>query len=426
MSLRAKLAITLALTVLPVTLGTYVLGSRLRRMQEAERLEQTLVEQGEGLQPLCELASSGHRRGRRALRRRRRVRFYDANYESSFGRPAALDPELVAQLEVGDRARVLGDEHFRLAARIGEGPCSIVALDRRAPPRIRPLFALLPGLLAAAIALFSAGPVVRRIRRIRRALESEGELVKAGGGSKDELDELAAAIAADRQTLKDQLETIAARERTLGEYVASTMHDVMIPLTVLQGHLSRLAKGDERPELRSALEESHYIASLLQNLSAAARLEGAIELSDVPVDLSAIGARVVERHRPIARARGLELNVAVAPGLSRAGDPTLLEQAMSNLLHNAVRYAEGRVAVILEETSAGFRFEVIDDGPGVPEEQRARLGERRFRSDEARKRAPTGQGLGLSIAADVAQRHGLSLRFDEGPDGQGLRAGLYS
>ncbi|MEM7607995.1 MAG: hypothetical protein AAF411_21795 [Myxococcota bacterium] len=60
MSLRAKLALTLALTVLPVTLGTYVLGSHLRRMQEAERLEQTLVEQGEGLQPLCELASSGH------------------------------------------------------------------------------------------------------------------------------------------------------------------------------------------------------------------------------------------------------------------------------------------------------------------------------------------------------------------------------
>jgi signal transduction histidine kinase len=70
------------------------------------------------------------------------------------------------------------------------------------------------------------------------------------------------------------------------------------------------------------------------------------------------------------------------------------------------------VAVVLDEDgSSGFRLRVSDDGPGVPPDQMARLGERRFRTDEARGRHPEGLGLGLSIVRGVAERHGFALGF---------------
>jgi two-component system sensor histidine kinase BaeS len=93
---------------------------------------------------------------------------------------------------------------------------------------------------------------------------------------------------------------------------------------------------------------------------------------------------------------------------------TLVEQAVGNVVHNAIRHnrAGGRVAVVLDEDGAdGFRVRVADDGPGVPQAELDRLGERRFRTAEARQRHPEGLGLGLSIARDVADRHGFQLAF---------------
>jgi signal transduction histidine kinase len=106
-------------------------------------------------------------------------------------------------------------------------------------------------------------------------------------------------------------------------------------------------------------------------------------------------------------------------GVTVRGDVTLLEQAVSNLVHNAVRYAEpgGHVAVVLERAHAGrFELRVLDDGPGVPEVLLARLGERGFRTDEARTRQPQGTGLGLHIVRDVAARLGLTLQFARGDE----------
>jgi signal transduction histidine kinase len=88
------------------------------------------------------------------------------------------------------------------------------------------------------------------------------------------------------------------------------------------------------------------------------------------------------------------------------------------VVHNAIRHNRrgGHVAVVLDEDGpGGFVLRVADDGPGVPAEQLPRLGERRFRTVEARQRHPEGLGLGLSIARDVAERHGFTLSFAAGP-----------
>src|SRR6185503_14512935 len=116
--------------------------------------------------------------------------------------------------------------------------------------------------------------------------------------------------------VRAHLSEVEEREATLRTFLANTTHDVMLPLTVLQGHLSNLRRDaatgafDER-RLAAAAEEAHYIGSLLQNLAAAAKLEGGRPLERHPFDLAALVERVIERHRPVASAAGVGLEHAV-------------------------------------------------------------------------------------------------------------------
>ena len=135
------------------------------------------------------------------------------------------------------------------------------------------------------------------------------------------------------------------------------------------------------------------------------------------LSLSQLVERAVARQQRIARARGIELAHAVpeAP-IEIEADGTLMEQALSNVIQNAVRYNRegGHVAVVLEESTGRFTLRVLDDGPGVAPDELARLTERSYRSEAARARHPSGLGLGLSIARDVLERHGYELALVPG------------
>jgi signal transduction histidine kinase len=206
----------------------------------------------------------------------------------------------------------------------------------------------------------------------------------------------------------------------LRNFVENTTHDVMLPLSVLQGEISALERIDP-VRARPMIEEAHYLGSLIHNLASAAKLEaGEPGLIRHRVNLNQLVQRSVARQAMIARSRGIELEHAVpeAPLFVEA-DGTLLEQALSNVIQNAVRYNQtgGHVAVLLEEDQAQFVLRVVDDGPGVSPEELARLGERSFRSDQARQRHPSGMGLGLSIAKEVAERHGMTLSWQRSEHG---------
>ena len=111
------------------------------------------------------------------------------------------------------------------------------------------------------------------------------------------------------------------------------------------------------------------------------------------------------------------------PPLVAPSDHTLLEQALSNLVDNAIRYnhAGGHVAVLLDRAGDGFVLSVTDDGSGVMDEELSRLTTRWFRGSESRTRRPDGKGLGLAIATESVKRVGLALTFAR-PGETGLRA----
>ncbi len=288
-------------------------------------------------------------------------------------------------------------------------------------PPLAPRF--LPVLIVLAVVLLALGPVVARIQRLTRAVrhsarERYAEPVAVEGH--DEVAELARAFNEAAAEVRTHVARQEQRERALRDFLENTTHDLAIPLTVLQGHLSAIGarvRGGEPVSaelVAAAMDEAQYMASLANNLTTAARLESAAPAAErAPVELGSLVARVVARHRPVAGQRGIALESGVPPEPVRAvGDVTLVEQALSNVVHNAIRYnrARGHVAVLLEDDGpTRFRLRVMDDGPGMSPDDLVRLSRRRSRGEHARTRHPEGCGLGLDIARRVAEAHGWTM-----------------
>ncbi len=457
MKLRARLALTLCLLVIPLAVAVAVGETYFHRRVVRESFADAVIHRMEtGGRERCERNPEafpmrrrrrGRGRGHHRPRGPRGFLAYDASFVAANPEAQPFPAELREAIERGaesairKRSTPRGDMD-EVAVRMpwSEGPCALVVTSRPASPtgelRGSLLAALLVSFGAILLAVLAAGPIVRRIGRltegVRRRRELDiAELELVGG---DEIAELARAFNDDRAQIGEQLRKLEERDRALTEYIAHTTHDVMLPLTVMQGHLIALRQqaAAGRPAdlavLSATIEESHYLASLVHNLNAAARLEAGVPRTEfADVDLSTLVERVVARHLPIATHKKISLEYAVPdePLIVR-GDITLVERAVSNAVHNAVRYnfPEGHVAVVLasRDGGRGFSLRIIDDGPGIPEDELARITERSYRGNDARTRHPHGMGLGLHISRDVAARHDWRLDFRAAEEGE--RAGL--
>ncbi len=313
-----------------------------------------------------------------------------------------------------------------------DGPCAaILARGTTVPGWIGSFlpanpFWMLPMLALLIPVLVSMGPVIRRLHRLSASVRRS-----AAGGFVDPVaiegnDEVADVARAFDAAIAEK----DRREQTLREFLINTTHDVMIPLTVLKGHLTALKQqgGADHALLLSAMREAHYLGSLMHNLAAAAKLEaGEPGLVRGAVDLGELLERVLSRHRPVAARLGVSLEGAPpARPLVTHADVTLLEQAVSNVVYNAIRHNRegGHVAVLVEPSGTDrFRLRVVDDGPGLAEGDLSRLVERGFRGGNARTRTSGGQGIGLHITSRVAQLHGFDLAFARSQHG-GLQVDL--
>jgi len=447
MKLRTRLALTLGLATISLLVVLGWAQSRWHSQLRVDAIAEAAVHRMDsGGRERCE-ANPEHwpgPQGDRLARRhqgpsrhpgpRHRVFAYDADFQSRNLDNPTFPPELAQQLKAGkDIAsyRSADQRRTQVAVRMAwdEGPCAVVLMRIKGPPPWLSGAVLMPAFLVALVmilvALFAAGPIVRRVRQltdsVRKLGSSSEEPIHVEGN--DEVAELGAAFEQSRQTIHAQLASLREREAALRNYIANTTHDVMLPLSVLQGHLVSLQQRIEAGETLDAnaivpsIEESQYLGSLLHNLNAAARLEANDGLAHRdPIDLNRLVERVVDRHQPIAKRKQIALEVAVPENMIEfPGDLTLLEQALGNVVQNAVRYnrAEGHVAVILDGTDEAWTLQVVDDGPGIAEGDRLRVVEPSFRGSEARTRHPHGMGLGLHIASDVAKRHGLRLALSD-------------
>lgn len=330
-----------------------------------------------------------------------------------------------------------GDSDGATASRIlEEGPCAVMLVEWGPAPAARGFLlptmiqALAFALVLVLTGLVVTGPIVRRVRRLQHT--ADADVIDADMlGWPDELGDLARAMQASKVRVKDTIAALRERDESLSHYVANTTHDLAIPLTVLQHRLTRARDQIGRDSeawrhVEIALEESHYIGALIRNMSLATKLErGQLGVTKHATDLREVVERVFTRHVPVAEGKRLEFNLGLPESpLEVACDSVMVEQAMSNLVQNAVQYATegGHVSVVLDGDAASFEFVVLDDGPGIPEALMAEVSRRGVRGDEARNRNAGGQGFGLSITARVVEKHGW--RFDLTNTHPGLRASI--
>jgi signal transduction histidine kinase len=323
------------------------------------------------------------------------------------------------------------------------GPCGLVQVTW--PPhtsaRRRYFYLMLTGSLvvlavAAAFSVFVVvQPLAKRLDKLTRAAGAVGSpegYVSARDPASDDIGDLSASLDRAHARIRADAERLEEKQRTLERHLADIAHDLKTPIASLQISLEQAAKQSESRDLsdllRGSLNDVIYLNALTTNLRLACQLRDGWNPAEWSpgVDLGETVDRVVARARYFARNRGIALEAARpdVPVLASC-HPTAVEQAITNLVENAIAYGDngGHVAVVLEADPRGFTLLVIDDGPGVPPAEMPRLGERTFRTDEARQRDPSGSGLGLAITSEICKRCGWKLAF-EPHEPRGLRVSI--
>jgi two-component system OmpR family sensor kinase len=337
-----------------------------------------------------------------------------ARYSSpGLGRTAVLTPDELARARRGpvfvDRNGVGSfDEHLRLLAKPAHGGLVVVVGATRedreeALSSLRDvlLVGLPVALLLAALAAYGvASAALRPVSAMRR---EAAEISRLGSGrrlpvpaGRDELAQLGGTL----NEMLDRLERSAERERG---FVASASHELRTPLALLKTELElALREGRTPEELReavaSAAAESDRLVQLAEDLLVLARADE----GRLPVRPEAPAPRAP----PPAAESGRELRVADGDGLALRADRLRAEQALANLVDNALRYGDGAVELTAESAPDGVRLHVLDRGAGFDPALDGRAFERFTRGDRARSRG--GTGLGLAIVDAIARSHGGS------------------
>jgi signal transduction histidine kinase len=215
-------------------------------------------------------------------------------------------------------------------------------------------------------------------------------------------------ISARNITEERRLEALRA------EVLSLVSHDLRSPLTVVRGYIDILDKPLEDERRKAAVESARRAAlrmeGLLDDLLHATRAERVLAPSVMrPVDLSALVEGICTS---LAMGAEQALSMTLEPEVFVLGDPVRLEQAIANLVGNAIKFSppDGEIRVSVAQRDGRVLVRVEDDGPGIPEDQREAVFSRGARSPEA-KGIP-GLGLGLYIVRVVAEAHGGTATVD--------------
>jgi signal transduction histidine kinase len=285
------------------------------------------------------------------------------------------------------------------------------------------IVAALTGLLLV-VGLIPGIPIIARARKLgaeakRSASEEYKTTIEVGG--KDEMSSIAFTFNEAAASLRQRATDVKDREDSLRRYIANIDERVTGPVNAIEQKLAVIDRLSPPPpvraEINAAVAETHALAMRLQNLAIAASLKMSMDSSaGDTIDLPALVQRVADRQAAFARAMDVRLDGKVegAP-IAITGNAFLVEQAVNNLVDNAIRYNRpgGQVTITLDRTRDGrFSLRVTDDGPGAPDDVLAKLNaNHRFRGDEGKAGQPGGLGLGLAVVREICDRLGIKWIF---------------
>jgi signal transduction histidine kinase len=272
--------------------------------------------------------------------------------------------------------------------------------------------------MVAVVALttwFAVGRALAPVEAIRREVDeiSAAQLHRRvpQPKSKDEIGRLAA-------TMNRMLERLESARNSQRRFVSDASHELRAPITTIRQHAEvTLAHPDGVTAVELAevvLAEQQRMQRLVEDLLLLARADEHAPVTRAAVDLDDLAFEEGHRLRSTTSKR---VDTSGVSAVRVQGDADALRRMFRNISENAARHASSRVDITLVERGERVVLTVDDDGPGIPESERARVVQRFVRLDEARSRDEGGSGLGLSIVDEVVRAHGGSMSISRAPLG---------
>lgn len=312
----------------------------------------------------------------------------------------------------------VGHVEFSEGPAVGEGTIRSIQLALLGSSLIALLLAIIIGML-------SARQVTRPLTALGAAADRMGSndlTARAPGSKLAEYDQLAIQFNRMADQLGGTIERLEAERAILRRMIADASHELRTPLTALRT-FNELLEDEVSAESNAAtfVHESHTQISQLEQMTTSmldlSRLEARLSGTNfVTVDVRRAVDQAVQTLRPLADEKQQQMTLLLpTSAVAYPHDPTALQQAISNLLHNAIKYTgeNGHIAVALRTDSGGIHITVRDDGTGIAPADQAHIFDRFYRSPQ---RAAGGTGLGLSIAREIVTIHGGDITFTTAPD----------
>jgi signal transduction histidine kinase len=332
----------------------------------------------------------------------------------------------VGRMRVLERGLNIGS----VKAVVGAGePLAVVSSAQHGIARAFILAGAIVLVLALLASYFAGARVSAPLRRMAAvaARVDAGDLeprMDVSGRRADEVRVLA-------ESFNHMLDRLAEAFASQREFVADASHELRTPLTVIRGQLEVLAAQPNAPHEevlrveRLVQSEISRISRLVDDLLVLTQAERLDFLRTEPTDLRSF---VAELWDGISLTADRRFELGQVPSGTLEADPDRLAQALRNLARNAIEHTNetnGLVRLEVERLAGDrVRFAVLDDGPGIPPEERDRIFERFHRLDAARSRNSGGAGLGLAIVRAIAEAHGGQVRAVERDGAPGARVEL--
>ena len=249
--------------------------------------------------------------------------------------------------------------------------------------------------------------------------KSETQIPIPAGGSVKPLAEMLSNMT---ERLKKQLSEMKKLESFRSDFIANVSHELKTPLTCIVGAVETIQEDRDLPKeqydmlLKILGEQSARLDALIKDILSLAALENDPERQRrefLPVDLQELLRTCAQSFRQEAARHDQTIRIIHAEPLSVSGDVQLLEQALSNLISNAIKYSGSpdiELSLFRERNCAVIA--VTDHGCGIPPENQPRIFERFYRVHKERSRALGGTGLGLAIVKHIAQLHDGKVELD--------------
>ena len=215
-------------------------------------------------------------------------------------------------------------------------------------------------------------------------------------------------------------------EDRMRRFITDASHELRTPLTTMRGFAELYRQGAARDleMVMSRIEsESRRMGMLVDDLLLLARLDAQRPIERNRVDLLALAADAVHDVQAVAPNRKVTLEVVDGPGTPEVlGDEARLRQVLGNLVNNALQHTPetADITVRVGTDTDDAILEVVDQGPGMTQQDAMRIFERFYRTDSSREKSSGGSGLGLSIVDSLVHAHGGNVTVTTAP-GQGCR-----